>query len=78
MRQGLRIQKLEKALNQAKKKLEGLNEDKSERRNRDDVDEGKKNEEVDVNDTTKTATFRKSKSNVDKDAEDLIRSLKRV
>ena len=42
VRQGLRIQKLEKALTQAKKKLEGLNEDKSERRNRDDVDEGKR------------------------------------
>ena len=84
VRQGLRIQKLEKILKQTKKKLEALNEEKNNNsrynNNKNDNnsrDEGKKNEEVDVNDNTNTATFHKSKSNKDKDAEDLIHSLKR-
>ena len=84
VRQGLRIQKLEKILKQTKKKLEALNEEKNNNsrynNNKNDNnsrDEGKKNEEVDVNDNTNTATFHKSKSNKDKHAEDLIHSLKR-
>jgi hypothetical protein len=83
VRQGIKIQKLEKILCETKKKLETLREETS-GNNRDrysnngSSNEGKKaDDEVDVNDNTNTATFHKSKSNKDKDAENLIHSLKR-